>query len=632
MRVICQHRFGVVLIIFFLILHAYSQKPKINNDEPERAKITKIQILGIRLFDQSKIRGLLSTEIGQTYHAEQLEADISQILQFYQQKGYGWTNITVNVKPVESSESATKAVLELEIDEIKTVQVGQINIVGNQRFDQAELQSILSLSGDLTRKHFEKAMDRLLQFYSEYGYPKVEIRLKRLQISPVEKGTKQRTLDCHLVIEEGDRIYFGQLEIRGLKKTKFSILERELPIKSGQLFDQRKIDQSIHYLENLGYFNQVQYHLIDQKKNNHISFNANVVEGKTGRLSGVIGLAPTSESETDRPSDPVRFTGMIEAIDNNLFGTGRKVKFQWKSGLTSRIEIRYEEPWLLQRPISIGLSYRKIALSPNINESNLVPNHLEDTVRFQQPNSADIDRELFSSWEGSNIISTIDEQMASVYLKTRFRYYFESQFKLSYKRIFIPNLQQKTTQNTRNKYALTVSFLRDTRNSHQAPSTGLLAQVAFESSKGDLNFYKGWIDLERFLSLWPNQVLAVGGHLAMAWGKDLIQLYSIPTERFFLGGAKTLRGYEEDWFSGLSRLHTNFEYRYHLGSRSRLYVFLDCGMVAKKNWQFDTVKIGYGPGLSLESQNGIIFKIDYGLEPNGTLTTGKLHLNLGAAF
>ena len=626
MRFIFQYYHWLSLTFFCLNVYTYSKALKIDG-QPQDIKVAQINIFGNDLIGESKIRSVMSCEIGQVYQEKLLTEDINQILQIYQKEGYGWTSLKVNKSSLDS-----QIVLDLHFDEIKSVSVRRIKIIGNQLFKESDLQSVLALSGDLTRKRLQDGIDRLLEFYSEYGYPKTIIRLQSFQISRIERKPKKHQLDFQLIIEEGKKQYFGEVQIRGLQKTKFALLEKELFIKSGQLFDQRKVDQSIHRLRNLGYFYQVKYQLISSSNTNNIDFVADVIEARTGRLSGVIGLKPQSESETDQTPTSTQFVGMLEAMDNNLFGSGRKIKLQWKSILPSHFEIGYEEPWLLNRPISLGLSYSKVSRSSIPNRDEIMPQSRQDFTQITQPNLAENSQYSISSRKGFGVIPSIDELTASAYLKIRFFRQLESQFTLSYKRIFLPAPKNTLTRSMNKKYAVRAGLMSDTRDFYLSPSTGHIMRIAFESSKGDLNYYKGWIDLEKFFQLWTKQVFAVGSHLAIAWGDDLARLYSIPTERFFLGGAKSLRGYEEDWFSGLRRFHSNLEYRYHIGYRSQLFIFLDCGTVAKQNWQFDTIKIGYGPGLRLESQKGIVFKIDYGLEPDGTLTTGKLHLNLGATF
>ena len=186
MRVTFQYYHCFSLALFCLNVFTYSKALKISG-QPKEIKVTKINIFGNDLIDQSKIRSVMSSKVGQVYQEKLLTEDINQILQIYQEEGYGWTSLKVNKKEVNANRLGSQIVLDLHFDEIKSVSVGRIKIIGNQLFNAVDLQSVLAFSGDLTRKHLQEGIDRLLEFYSEHGYPKTEIRLQNFQISKIER-------------------------------------------------------------------------------------------------------------------------------------------------------------------------------------------------------------------------------------------------------------------------------------------------------------------------------------------------------------------------------------------------------------------------------------------------------------
>ena len=178
------------------------------------------------------------------------------------------------------------------------------------------------------------------------------------------------------------------------------------------------------------------------------------------------------------------------------------------------------------------------------------------------------------------------------------------------------------------KYGLTFSLTRDSRDFFLNPTRGRRDRVAFEFSRGDFKLRKLWLDLQQYLPTWQKQVIAIGVHGAATWGGNIP-----PTELFYLGGAKTLRGYDEDWFSGPRRAYANIEYRLLAGRTSHLFVFVDLGAVTKINEPsvFEPLRVGYGFGMRLESKGGII-SMDYGLAKGSSALQGKLHVNIGTSF
>ena len=141
-----------------------------------------------------------------------------------------------------------------------------------------------------------------------------------------------------------------------------------------------------------------------------INFHAHVTEAKTGRLSGVIGYAPP-DSESDAAP---QLTGVFEARETNLLGTGRQVNFYWKSGLLKVFRIGYAEPWIFGKPVTIGIEYGQF--------------------KQQNPNRAQLSGILYNDTEAVS-----EEQSGSVSATTHFGRVFEGVMTLGYKRINVPN-------------------------------------------------------------------------------------------------------------------------------------------------------------------------------------------------
>ncbi len=110
-------------------------------------------------------------------------------------------------------------------------------------------------------------------------------------------------------------------------------------------------------------------------------------------------------------------------------------------------------------------------------------------------------------------------------------------------------------------------------------------------------------------------------------------------ERYPLGGAASLRGFDEEAFRvdhyALSRL----EWRWYVGSpRQRVYLFWDHAWAETRvatlegGTRWDTLqKDGVGFGLRLDTAAGLA-GIDYGLEPGRAPLDGKIHLRLISNF
>ena len=578
-----------------------SEQPPLDpTDNTEKSYlIRQITFDGIEHLNRKQLSKLIGIDAGQPYLPAEMIAGLNRVLEKYREDGFVFASIEPDVTTIPPDQVQ----IRLHIHEGTRARTGEITIEGNHLLSTDDLRRALGLRKGTPFSHvvFEGGIDKLLALYSERGYPKAEIEPTNFHLSE-----EQGTVDLHLQIREGNQVRIGEVKLTGLQKTKPEVVLRELPVRVGDVFDQRKIDQSFHRLVNLGYFYEVSPSLLEEgKMPAEVIFNAKVTEVRTGRFSGVIGYAPPTTEFEGAP----QLTGVIEATETNLLGTGRGAKFLWKSGLLRTLKIGYTEPWAFGKPIKIGVEYSQLK-----------------------------QRNQFTDAESN-------ENAASVTVGARFRRLFEGSLGFSYKRIGfpagdamlpvtsppilspIPDVTNIAAQDGV-KYGVTLGLTRDSRDYFLSPIRGRLDSVAFEFSRGDFKLRKLWVDLRGYFPTWRRQVIALGLHGAVAWGDNIP-----PTELFYLGGANTLRGYDEDWFFGPRRVYANIEYRLLVGRTSQFFVFTDLGTVTQVDQPtvFDPLRVGYGFGMRLESKGGLL-RMDYGLAEGRSALEGKIHVNLGTSF
>ncbi len=596
-----------------------------NNEGSEktepRYRIHRLRFNGNEHLNQKKLINLFGWEKEKAYSRLEIIEAFERIVAAYQEAGFVFAETSSKVTPISEIgqiDNEAHVSITVEIVEGKQIRMGTLTLTGNQRFSETEIRDELGLKqGKLfTQVALERGIDRLQTLYSEHGYPKVEIAPQDFQFSP-EIGT----VDFKVNIREGSQVKIGEVKVSGLEKTKNKVVLREIRVKPDQNFDQRDIDTSYRRLRNLGYFYQVNPNVLEAgNTEDRINFHARVTEAKTGQLSGVIGYAPP---DSDADAAP-QLTGVFEARETNLLGTGRQFNFYWKSGLLKILRLGYAEPWIFGKPLMIGIEYGQL--------------------KEQRTNREQLTTETVSEERSSNLSAT-----------TNFGRVFEGTMTLGYKQINVPNsatllpstvspldIQSQTSLFSEpslippteteaysgTKYSLTLRLTRDTRDYFLNPTRGRRDSIAFEVSRSDFRLRKAWLSLQQYFPTWRKQTIAVELHGAAAWGVNIP-----PTELFYLGGATTLRGYDEDWFSGPRRVYANLEYRFLVGPDSQIFVFTDLGSVTliEKPSVFDKLRVGYGFGARLESRGGIL-RINYGLAAGDSLLRGKIHVNLGAAF
>ncbi len=597
-----------LLALLSLLFYATVPKVMCEVDNVSTPAVQRYHIRHIRFEGNAHLtRPTLETHFGlqegKAYAGAEIVAGFERIVAEYRKAGFVFAEIT----PEVASLAEKQVSLVAKIVEGKRLRTGAITVNWEQPnampFSEADIRRELGLREGqfFTQTVLTRGIEKIHTLYSEHGYPKIEVEPTDFQFSS-EKGT----VDFQLHVRAGAQIRIGEVKVSGLKKTKEAVVLREIPLKPNERFDQRKIDTSYRRLRNLGYFYQINPNVLEAAEaDDTINFHARVTEARTGRLSGVIGYAPP-DSEAD--SAP-QLTGVFEARETNLLGTGRQVNFYWKTGLRSTLRFGYEEPWILGKPIAIGVAYGQLTQRNPYTESES------------------------------------EEQFASLSGRTNFGRVFEGVLTLGYKRINVPNTSFPTESEngflyppdttlsepaaySGTKYSLTLQLTRDTRDYFLNPTRGRRDSIAFEISRSDFRLRKVWLSLQQYFPTWRKQTVAIELHGAAAWGRNIP-----PTELFYLGGANTLRGYDEDWFAGPRRVYATLEYRFLIGQTSQVFAFTDVGAVTliEQPSVFDRLRVGYGLGVRLESKGGIL-RMDYGLAAGDSALRGKIHVNLGAAF
>ena len=195
---------------------------------------------------------------------------------------------------------------------------------------------------------------------------------------------------------------------------------------------------------------------------------------------------------------------------------------------------------------------------------------------------------------------------------------------------------------------MTGSGLVDRRDDAFNPARGWFASSAVELSRpglgSDLSFLKNFAQYMHFIGVGRGIVLASAARLGLA--RTIEDEVLIPSERFFAGGANTVRGYREDDLGarsgvfddaegGEAMLVLNGELRFPIYRWLKGVGFVDVGNVYPKvrDLSFTDLLVGVGAGARLDTPFGLI-RFDLGIPANRRSfdPKWKVHFGLGHAF
>ena len=196
---------------------------------------------------------------------------------------------------------------------------------------------------------------------------------------------------------------------------------------------------------------------------------------------------------------------------------------------------------------------------------------------------------------------------------------------------------------------LTSSALIDRRQNPFDPRGGWFSAAGFELSRpglgSDISFLKGFLQYYHFVPIGRHMMVASAARVGLAGtfeGQDLV-----PNERFFAGGATTVRGYRQDDLGprsligdneaggGRALLILNAELRFPIYRWVRGVGFVDLGNVYPTvgDMSLTDLQAGVGAGLRFNTPVGVI-RLDLGAPANPrAFDPGvKVYFGLGHAF
>lgn len=587
-------------------------------NEHEVLKVRDIQAEGNKAFSDRRIIKVMKTRPAWLFNRgifkeEVLTDDIKRIKDFYMQEGYSDVKVDVDVK-----KGVDGIHLAVSILEGPRYYIGEIKIEGNQKITSEEIEKVRELKKDNIYNEqviYEEA-SRIRELYMDRGYI-------FSQVDPLSYYNLQtQKVDITFKITENKIASVEEIHIRGNTKTKDKVIRRELRIFPGEKFEGSKVKKSKQKLENLGFFEEIRFGTEAGSAPEMVDLVVDVKEAKTGYLSFGGGYSSIDE-----------FLGFVELRQRNFdyrnwktfTGAGQDISLMASMGtLSDHYQLSFTNPWILDTPYSFGFdAYKK----GHQREENVGYAYEEDV----RGGMLRLGREF------------------NDYINTRLAYKLE--------RVEISDVIAEATQDLKDEAGINnlstgeVSLNFDTRDNVFVPSRGIYFSNTFSVTGGvfggDKDFTKYFSKLSLYFPLVNKSVIELRFSAGVSDpfdNTDEVPIY----ERFFAGGASTIRGYQErkigpidaatdDPIGGEAIFVNNIEYTYPLTDFFKLATFFDSGNVWRRNSDFfsDRLFKSIGLGFRVKTPIGPI-NIDYGwpldLEPGEEKKEGRFHFSVSREF
>lgn len=529
---------------YYLAKVDYSVRPSKDKDmvellfrvrEYDKVKIRKITFLGNKAFTDDQLkRTLRNTAEGgffswATSSGNFKELDFKndlQVLQFwYLNEGY----VRFRYEPpiVSVSEDKKWVFITIKVEEGNQYFMGPVDFGGDLLFPKEELHETLTLKQGEVFSISKRNADilALTEKYQDLGYANVNV------VPNIDVNDETRIVTTNYDFEKGTLVRFGRINIRGNTKTRDKVIRRELRIREGELYSGSGMRISKENVERLGFFDTET--LAFQTKSppgrpDILDVEIEVKERPTGQFQLGAGYATTT-----------KFFFTTQISESNFMGKGQDLRLQAQiatesaNGRSFRLSFTDPYAWDTQWTVGGTLSYE---LTP-------FPNNFREFRRGFQ----------------FNLGHPITD-----YTRIFLGYRLET---IRYLDVQDELIKRDIKRENGVISSVTVTLQNDKRNNRMETSGGhyLSWSEEFAGVGGNRTFVRSILDTRFYRKVWGDLTFRTkfeGGTIWDYKGEGVQR-----NERFLLGGANNLRGYN---FASVGPENTYADRRFNAGGMNEL--------------------------------------------------------------
>lgn len=580
-------------------------------DEGGKVYVTRIEFEGNETFRDKDLKKLMETSEKGLFSwftksgvldRQMLEFDLHKIEAFYQNHGHIKAKTGEPEITYKEGEGLT---VTIEVVEGPRYGVDQVGVDGDLIRDAEEL---LAETKILQEEYFNREVIRndtlaLQEFYADEGYAYAEVDPRILE------DDENRTVDITYIISKSHKVTFERINIAGNEHTRDKVIRRELKAIEGETYSHKALKRGTENLHRLGFFEEVEVQTEKGSDEEQMVVNVNVEERPTGSFS--LGAGYSSFDKV---------MGTIQVAEDNLFGYGQRLQVAARFGSRSQqFDIRFTEPWLLDRPIEAGIDLYKWSTE----YWDYTRDSLGGGLRFRFPIGFDREHTRGSvryTYDAAEV-TDIDKNAAMVI---------------------------KDMEGTIVKSSITLGLHRDSRDRPFLTTRGSYNYITYEHAGlgGDAKFGKIEASSTWYFPFKWDTVFVLRGQ----WGfvkehsGGRLPLY----EKFYLGGLDSVRGFKyasisprdpktNERIGGEKMMAYTMEYRFPLLKEHGVVgvAFFDAGDVYTKDesYSFGGIRKSIGTGIRWYSPFGPL-RMEYGrnLSPERDEPSGNWEFSIGGTF
>jgi outer membrane protein insertion porin family len=591
-------------------------------------KVEKVFFEGNKSFSASELKKILKTQEKKEFDSKILRIDKTILNNFYLSNGFLdiWIEINLNRR-------GEKISIEFQIAEGTRYLLGTIEFTGATLISPERLRSFFEIKDTsfFQLKKIDEGLNKIEEYYYNNGKPYIELT--------IDQRKEGSFIFIKVNIKENETVYVHDIDYIGLQKVKRFVVGRELEISKNEIYSRHKIEKSQRNIYSTGLFDFVGMELknLDTTRSKALLM-VKLVEKEIRWIGTRFGIGYEQDIVYGGTFDIT-----LEFGHRNLFGTARSLflsvtpSFSYDFGggkfhnPKNQYSLTYIEPWIgyTRTPGIFRISFIQVRPLYSTDYDYLTTSFL-------------IQHEFENFWKISSTLAYNQVKFAQQDTLDKDFY------ALTRGQDYIYSVSGQLTRDKRNNYlnpqrgSLTDIGLRLAYSKSRDNETGETVNHRFIRSVFEWNRYQAY-------PVYRKWVMATRIKIGNIF--DLGNNLPVPiSERFFLGGASTVRGYREQLLGpvfydengenpkaigGKLMVLANIELRIPIFWIIWGEVFLDAGNVwlETNNFSFKEIKTTMGLGFALLTPFGPI-RFDYGIKhsPVQYESNGQFHISIAFAF
>jgi outer membrane protein assembly complex protein YaeT len=290
-----MRRFVLFAVPIFLA-SACASSNRAANGEPER-DVKSVEINGNAHVERDDLvdglrnhppKGIFPFRDVASYEPIQVEVDKRRIESVYKERGYFEARVTrVEVNEISSDEVA----LVFFVEEGEPATLDLIEVEGAPDAAEVDAETLIELAGlklgaPFEYAEYQKAKETIKSRLVGRGYAHAEVA------GSVRVDPDRATAIAHYEITPGPLAYFGEVEVRGLKRTDESLVLNRIAWKEGERFDPLDLEQTRGRLYETGLVGNVRFDWDTKNDPERLNVVISATEGSRHelRLGGGFGF------------------------------------------------------------------------------------------------------------------------------------------------------------------------------------------------------------------------------------------------------------------------------------------------------------------------------------------------------